>query len=72
MGYRRFLLVNTTLVGLCIASFAIMTVDTPTWFRALHFFLFGTLNSLQFVGMNTLTLKIYLNKMQVAVIVSYQ
>jgi hypothetical protein len=34
-----------------------MTVDTPTWFRALHFFLFGTLNSLQFVGMNTLTLK---------------
>ncbi|EKL46970.1 hypothetical protein ACIN5180_0242, partial [Acinetobacter baumannii OIFC180] len=43
--------------GLCIASFAIMTVDTPTWFRALHFFLFGTLNSLQFVGMNTLTLK---------------
>ncbi|ENR2986901.1 multidrug transporter subunit MdtD [Acinetobacter baumannii] len=57
MGYRRFLLINTTLVGLCIASFAIMTVDTPTWFRALHFFLFGTLNSLQFVGMNTLTLK---------------
>lgn len=57
LGYRRFLLINTTLVGLCIASFAIMTVDTPTWFRALHFFLFGTLNSLQFVGMNTLTLK---------------
>ncbi|EPX1204912.1 DHA2 family efflux MFS transporter permease subunit, partial [Acinetobacter baumannii] len=27
MGYRRFLLINTTLVGLCIASFAIMTVD---------------------------------------------
>ncbi|WP_368678172.1 multidrug transporter subunit MdtD [Acinetobacter lactucae] len=57
IGYRRFLLINTTLVGLCIASFSIMTVDTPTWFRALHFFLFGTLNSLQFVGMNTLTLK---------------
>ncbi|MFW1981613.1 MFS transporter, partial [Acinetobacter baumannii] len=29
----------------------------PTWFRALHLFLFGTLNSLKFVGMNTLTLK---------------
>ncbi|NUG22357.1 multidrug transporter subunit MdtD [Acinetobacter lactucae] len=57
IGYRRFLLINTTLVGLCIASFSIMTIDTPTWFRALHFFLFGTLNSLQFVGMNTLTLK---------------
>ena len=57
VGYRRFLLINTILVGACIASFALTTADTPIWLRALHFFIFGTLNSLQFVTMNTLTLK---------------
>ncbi|WP_173912146.1 multidrug transporter subunit MdtD [Acinetobacter sp. Marseille-Q1618] len=57
VGYRRLLLINTFLVGACIASFALTTADTPTWLRALHFFVFGTLNSLQFVAMNTLTLK---------------
>ena len=56
-GYRHVLLVNTLLVGACIASFALNTADTPTWLRALHFFVFGMLNSLQFVSMNTLTLK---------------
>ena len=57
VGYRRLLLINTFLVGACIASFALTTADTPTWLRAVHFFVFGTLNSLQFVAMNTLTLK---------------
>lgn len=57
VGYRRFLLSNTVLVGLCIASFALMTADRPLWLKILHLFIFGTLNSLQFVGMNTLTLK---------------
>lgn len=57
VGYRRFLLTNTVLVGVCIASFALMTADTPQWLKILHLFIFGTLNSLQFVGMNTLTLK---------------
>ncbi|WP_338560337.1 multidrug transporter subunit MdtD [Acinetobacter sp. KS-LM10] len=56
-GYRKVLLVNTLLVGACIASFSLNTADTPTWLRALHFFIFGMLNSLQFVSMNTLTLK---------------
>ena len=56
-GYRKVLLVNTLLVGACICSFALTTADTPTWLRALHFFIFGILNSLQFVSMNTLTLK---------------
>lgn len=56
-GYRQVLLVNTLLVGLCIASFALTTADTPIWLRAIHFFIFGILNSLQFVSMNTLTLK---------------
>ncbi|CAB1219891.1 multidrug transporter subunit MdtD [Acinetobacter bouvetii] len=56
-GYRKVLLVNTLLVGACIASFALTTAETPIWLRALHFFIFGMLNSLQFVSMNTLTLK---------------
>ena len=56
-GYRKVLIINTLLVGACIASFALTTADTPTWLRAVHFFVFGTLNSLQFVAMNTLTLK---------------
>lgn len=56
-GYRKVLVVNTLLVGACIASFALNTADTPIWIRALHFFIFGLLNSLQFVSMNTLTLK---------------
>lgn len=57
MGYRNMLICNTVLVGLCIASFALTQADTPLWLRAIHFFIFGTLNSLQFVAMNTLTLK---------------
>ncbi|EZQ03771.1 multidrug transporter subunit MdtD [Acinetobacter sp. Ver3] len=56
-GYRRVLLVNTCLTGLCIASFALTSAETPLWLRTLHFFIFGMLNSLQFVSMNTLTLK---------------
>lgn len=57
MGYRPFLIINSVLLGLCIASFALTSADTPTILRALHFFIFGILNSLQFVSMNTLTLK---------------
>jgi hypothetical protein len=72
VGYRRFLLTNTILVGLCIASFSFMTAVTPLWLKVLHLFIFGTLNSLQFVGMNTLTLKTCHNTMPAAVIVSYQ
>ncbi|WP_139853439.1 multidrug transporter subunit MdtD [Acinetobacter pullicarnis] len=56
-GYRTFLITNTLLLGACIASFALSTAETPDSIRALHFFLFGTLNSLQFMSMNTLTLK---------------
>nr|WP_174506940.1 multidrug transporter subunit MdtD [Acinetobacter sp. Marseille-Q1620] len=57
LGYRKFLIINTLMVGACIASFSLTTEATPVWVRAIHFFIFGTLNSLQFVGMNTLTLK---------------
>ncbi|WP_155859812.1 multidrug transporter subunit MdtD [Acinetobacter terrae] len=56
LGYRRFLVLNSVLVGLCIASFSLTSIDTPICFRAFHFFVFGILNSLQFVAMNSLTL----------------
>ena len=56
-GYRAILIVNTLLIGICIAGFSLHTADTPTWIRALHFFAFGVINSLQFVSMNTFTLK---------------
>lgn len=56
-GYRKILIINTILVGICIASFALSTAETPVWLRATHFFIFGLINSLQFVSMNTLTLK---------------
>lgn len=56
-GYRNVLLVNSLLVGACIASFAFHQVDTPLSIRIGHFFFFGMINSLQFVTMNTLTLK---------------
>ncbi|AOA59695.1 multidrug transporter subunit MdtD [Acinetobacter larvae] len=56
-GYRNFLIFNTLLLGSCIISFSLSTAETPFWLRALHFFIFGMLNSLQFVSMNTFTLK---------------
>ena len=36
VGYRRFLVTNTILVGLCIASFSFMTAVTPLWLKVLH------------------------------------
>lgn len=57
VGYRNFLIVNSLMLGLCIASFALTGAETSLTTRALHFFVFGLLNSLQFVSMNTLTLK---------------
>ncbi len=56
-GYRKVLVVNTVLVGLSIASFALMTASEPTWLRVIHMGLFGFFNSMQFTCMNTLSLK---------------
>ena len=56
-GYRRVLVTNTLLVGLGIASFALIPADQPTWLKVIHFFIFGMINSVQFTSMNTLTLK---------------
>ncbi len=56
-GYRKVLVSNTILVGLGIASFALIPPNEPTWLHILHFFVFGMINSVQFTAMNTLTIK---------------
>jgi EmrB/QacA subfamily drug resistance transporter len=56
-GYRKVLMANTMLVGLSIASFALMSAAQPFWVRLLQLAIFGGVNSMQFTAMNTLTLK---------------
>ncbi|MBO9663550.1 multidrug transporter subunit MdtD [Dokdonella sp.] len=56
-GYRRVLLVNTILVGLAIASFALISAEQPMWLRLVQLSCFGLVNSLQFTAMNTVTLR---------------
>ena len=56
-GYRRVLLSNTVLVGLAMASFALVSPAQPLWLRLVQFAFFGGVNSMQFTAMNTLTLK---------------
>ena len=57
VGYRRVLVVNTMLLGLIMASFALASPDHPWWVLSLQLTCFGAVNSLQFTSMNTLTLK---------------
>ena len=56
-GYRRVLVGNTVLVGLAMASFALIAPDQPAWLRIVQFAVFGAVNSLQFTAMNTVTLR---------------
>ncbi len=56
-GYRRVLMSNTILVGLAMASFALMSPDQPLGWRLLQLAAFGAVNSLQFTVMNTVTLR---------------
>jgi EmrB/QacA subfamily drug resistance transporter len=56
-GYRRVLTVNTLLVGGSIAGFSFISNAQPLWLRIVQFAIFGTVNSLQFTAMNTLTVK---------------
>jgi len=55
-GYRKFLIINTLLVGVGIASFTFITPAEPPSIRIAQLFLFGFFNSLQFTAMNSLTL----------------
>jgi EmrB/QacA subfamily drug resistance transporter len=57
LGYRRVLVGNTLLVGLTMASFALVRPGLPLWVHAVQFAIFGAVNSLQFTAMNTLALR---------------
>lgn len=56
LGYRRFLLTNTALLGITMMGFAWLPKDVSAVRLAAHLFIFGIFNSLQFSSMNTLTL----------------
>jgi EmrB/QacA subfamily drug resistance transporter len=57
VGYRNFLITNTFVVGFCIGSFFWFSVEVPQALRFIQLLIFGCANSLQFTGMNSLTLK---------------
>ncbi len=56
-GYRRVLIVNTVLVGMAMASFALIGPHQPDALRVAQLAAFGLVNSLQFTAMNTVTLR---------------
>jgi len=56
-GYRRVLVTNTVLVGLAMASFALVTPAQPLWLHIVQLAAFGAVNSMQFTAMNTVTLR---------------
>ncbi|WP_018714380.1 multidrug transporter subunit MdtD [Brachymonas chironomi] len=55
-GYRTVLVTNTVLLGLLIASFALVPLYQNVWLMLLHLAVFGACNSIQFTAMNALTL----------------
>ena len=56
LGYRIVLTGNTLLLGILLASMALVSADTPYWFLLIHLALLGGVNSLQFSAMNAVTL----------------
>ena len=54
LGYRNVLVANTIVVGLLIASFATVDVDTPVWRIVAQVFILGFFTSMQYTSMNTL------------------
>jgi len=55
-GYRRVLVTNTLLLGLMIASFALVPRGVSPILLAIQLSVYGLFNSLQFTAMNALTL----------------
>lgn len=53
-GYRRVLFVNTVLIGLLLAAFALLSASTPGWAVAILMFCYGFFISMQYTAMNTL------------------
>ena len=56
-GYRRVLVVNTTLVGASMATFALAAPGQSMVLLVVQLLAFGAFNSLQFTAMNTVTLR---------------
>jgi EmrB/QacA subfamily drug resistance transporter len=56
-GYDVFLLVNTWIVGVSIATFAAMSPGWPLALSIVQLSVFGCANSMQFAAMNSVTLK---------------
>lgn len=56
LGYRLFLMINTIFLGLMIAGFSQITIETPYWFLLGYLFVMGGINSMQFTAMNTVAL----------------
>jgi EmrB/QacA subfamily drug resistance transporter len=56
-SYRRFLILNTLILGASITSFSFVSPVHPAWVTILQLSIFGMVNSLQFTAMNSLTLK---------------
>jgi MFS family permease len=57
IGYRQMLVSNTILVGVMMATFALVSPREPLWLTLIQLSIFGAVNSLQFTAMNTVTLK---------------
>ncbi|MCF5505302.1 MFS transporter [Pseudomonas syringae] len=56
LGYRLILTGNTLLLGILLASLALVDMQTPYWVLLVQLGLLGAVNSLQFTAMNTVTL----------------
>ena len=54
LGYRRYLVINTILVALLVAIFALVSSNTPWLIIAVLTFFYGIITSVQFSGMNSL------------------
>src|SRR6202041_2642929 len=55
VGYRGVLISNPVILGLLLLLFATIGLRTPVWVIVLQAFCYGTLSSLQYTSMNTLT-----------------
>ena len=53
-GFRSVLIANTLVLGVMIALFATVDVDTPVWLIVCQAFTYGFLTSLQYTCMNSL------------------
>jgi len=56
LGYKKFLITNTVLLSVFIASVGLITLNTPYYIIIILFSFIGFANSLQFTAINTLAL----------------